>query len=196
MARSPWRLTALRERAKENTTAKASPRTKALQRAKLEENRREKMEKVRFRKVTKKDQREEELANNPRAKEKERSNVMFVAIQDTMHGIAGNRFEMCLQMVDKDLRCRDLLRHQQVACRACHTLSLCLSQAILLRPPNIVLQESWKLVMMLNMMNWFSTYVVQGLHISVAMSMPCISSLVTVMMIFRAWDISEQSLTR
>jgi len=94
MAQSPWRSTALRERAKENTMARASPRTKALQRAKLEENRREKMEKARVRKVTKRDQREEELENNPRAKEKERNNVMFVAIQDTMHGIAGNRFEM------------------------------------------------------------------------------------------------------
>ena len=37
MARSPWRSIALRERAKENTMARASPRTKALQRAKLEE---------------------------------------------------------------------------------------------------------------------------------------------------------------
>ena len=78
--------------------ARASPRTKALQRAKLEENKREKMEKARVRKVTKKDQREEELENNPRAKEKERNNAMFVAIQDTMHGIAGNRFEMFPQI--------------------------------------------------------------------------------------------------
>ena len=85
----------------------------------------------------------------PRAKEKgEKTMLCLWPYRTLCTGLLATGSKCFPQMVDKDLRCRDLLRHQQVACRACHILSLCLSQAILPRPPNIVLQESWKLVMM------------------------------------------------
>ena len=104
-----------REKEKERVVQKESPKTRASQRENPEGREKGSVEKGRIRKVvTRKDQRAEEPDIDPRAKEKVTNSATCVGRQGILPRIAGSRFEMFPQMVDKDQQRRDRLCLQLV----------------------------------------------------------------------------------